>query len=191
MDDVIVPRERLLRHLCRKSKPLRGDRYLLELLTHPNQPIHSSQLKNLFNEQGRGKQEFEDMANFKAGTGINLGYGWCELPIEMTDMRTLTECWIKLRQLAEQEAILEDWNDLARLDEIRDEKQQILDFVRSCVNKNGKIKCLRNKQYDDYRAVLKTLNRTKAEIAKLDPELLAYIEEHLVIGVYCQWKEAM
>lgn len=191
MGDTIAHRERLLRHLCRKSKPLRGERYLLELLSHPNQPIHSSRLKNLFNEQGRGKQEFEDMANFNQESGINIGFGWCELPIEMTDMRTLAECREWLRQLNEEEEQLEEWNDFGRLQDIRDEKQSILAFIHECVTAAGKIKTMRSKQYDDYRAVLKTLNRTVKEIALTEPDLVPYINEHLVIGVYCQWREAM
>lgn len=191
MGDTIVPQQRLLRHLCRKSKPLKGDKILLELVYHPDQLIHSSQLNNLFNEQGRGKQEFADMANPDEESLINIGFGWCELPIEITDKRTLTECRKRLRQLAQEEEELEDWNDFGRLQDIRDEKQQILEFIKLCVSSSGKIKSLFNKQYNDYQAILKTLNRSIEKIGLSEPDLVPYIREHLVIGVYCQWKEAM
>jgi len=187
----IVPKERLLLHLGRIAKPLKGDRQFLELLYHPNQRIHSSQLKNLFNEQGKGTKEFESMADFEEKDGISIGYGWCELPIEITDRHTLHDCWLRLKQLAREEESVEDWNDFGRLQDIRDERQWILDFIKECVTASGKIKCLSNKQYDDYRSVLKTLNRSIRQIAIDEPDLIPYINEHLHIGVYCVWQEAI
>lgn len=191
MSDFIIPRCELLNYLNRKLKKLRGDWLFIELLFHPNQLIHCSRLKNLFNKQARGTQEFEVKENFDEDSGIQVGYGWDEAPIKYLDYRALKECYEELKLLAQEEEVCEDWNDFGRLQDIRDERSKIKEYISECIDAAGKIKDIRNKQHNDYRSVYKTLQRSIDQIRIDLPELIPYIDEHLVIGIYCEWKEAI
>jgi hypothetical protein len=190
LDDSIVPRDRLLEYFNRKPKQLKGDKFLYELVTNANQRIYCSQLRYLFTQQGNGTQEFKSKQNFKEEDGFMLGEGWYERPVEITDKKTLDDCYKRLKQLDREQETIKDWNDYGRLQDIQDERKQILDFIHECTPLlKKKIKVIHNKIHDDYRAIYKAINRSIDLIAIDRPDLIPYIKEHLEIGLFCIWKE--
>lgn len=177
---------RLIHYLSSKAISRKGEKYLLELLSHPDQRIHSSQLRNLYNLPGKSAGELQTLSLPESAlAGIELGY--TEQPIPITDHQTLDACKKRLRRLNELLEQKSEWNDDAAVDELLTEKQTLVDYLLSCLTSTGEIKSLLDQSHADYRALLQAINRCKEQIALEQPDLLPYISQHLVIGIYCIW----
>lgn len=168
----------------------KGLAYLIELVSSPNNLIYSTRLRNLFNLPGKGSEELETAYSREEDkTDLDFSIGEPELPVKATDEQAIIEIKKHLQRLIIQEATAENWNDLARLEEIRDEKDKILEYLKQSLTSRGKIKTINSREQADYRAIYLALQRTIGFIQKDRPDIALIIERHLITGIYFQWKE--
>jgi hypothetical protein len=166
-----------------------GAGLLLELINHPNQPIHASQLRHLHSLPLLDRPEYRSDENsqpYKRKT--RQANPFDESTIRFCDQRTINEIKKRLKQLQIQKAEAKDWNDLAHLEEIYREEQILIDYLKKAFNRNGQPRYLRNKSKDDYSYVKKAISRIIEKIRKLDPKQADLIENHLKTGLCFRWE---
>lgn len=149
-----------------------GARFLIELITHPNQPIHVSELRHL-----HIKPLMEGGHNpFK------------ENSIPYCDRKTLDDVKKRLKKLQIIKHEAKCCNDYARLDDIYTEEEFLIDYVKKAINRNGEPRYLRDTLRDDYSYVKKTIDRTIETIRKIETYQAEFIQNHLKTGLRFEWK---
>jgi len=168
-----------------------GYAFLVELASKPNATIHCSQLRNLYNLPGRGAEEMSIAYKDKEREELNFCISSSPLPIQVIDEQTLQQTKQRLQSLIALEAELLNWNDLARLDEVRSEKEQLVEYLKECLDRKGRIRSLNQTANNDYRMVYRSINRVICKIREIDPELAEEVLKHLETGIYFKWKEVV
>jgi len=72
-----------------------------------------------------------------------------------------------------------------------EEKEKLVEYLKDSVSSHGKIKAINSRTHADYRAVYQAISRTIKEISKVEPDLAAEINQHLITGIYFMWKEVI
>lgn len=167
-----------------------GARFLLELITHPNQPIHATQLRYLHSLPLLDRPEYKPDVNNQTykSSKSNLANPFDETSVRYCDQQTITEIKQRLNKLLAMKDQAKEWNDYGRLEEIYDEEQILVDYLKKAFNRNGQPRYLRNKSKDDYSYVKKNLSRIISRIRQLDPAQAEMIEKHLKTGLRFVWK---
>ena len=183
-----------------------GARFLIELINHPNQPIHVSQLRHLHNLPLMDRPEYRPYeganshkssflrkhessllsSHSRAGGNLNP---FKESSIPYCDKKTLDDVKKRLKRLQIIKHEAKCCNDYARLDDIYTEEEFLIDYLKKAFNRKGEPRYLRDTLRDDYSYVKKSIDRIIDRIRECDPNLSIYIENHLKTGLRFTWKE--
>lgn len=165
-----------------------GAGLLLELITHPNQPIHATQLRHLHSLPLLDRPQYKPNENHRPykskGRPANP---FDESSVRFCDQRTINEIKKRLKQLQIQKAEARDWNDHAHLEEIYKEEEILIDYLKKAFNRYGQPRYLRHQAKDDYSYVKKSISRIIDNIRLLDPKQADLIERHLKTGLSFEW----
>ena len=181
----VSPESQILKNLA-KLEGYYGAKYLTELIYHPNQPIHVTRLRNLFNLPVHSSPEFDSIRADDLPYSANPNP---EQPIERADSIAVKQVKERLLSILDMIDSAREDNDLSRLDELYDERDMLTDWLRQTINIHNRIKKLSDRTAIDYLAVYKNVRKIIDLIAELDPALARHIREHLSTGKCFVWRE--
>jgi len=170
----------------------RGFEYLEELLCHPLKPIMCSHLRQLFQIDPNNSPK-DDFREVEADTIISCPkFPFLPLgqPIEVADKQTIEEVKSRLVDLINEEEDLMQYHDLARLEDVRDEKQALMDYLKKAMTPMQKPKYLHHQQRNDYSAVKKAIQRAISKMQPDFPILAKDLNENLDYGLSVCYKKA-
>jgi hypothetical protein len=195
--DALKPLKELLQAMSDKA----GALFLIELIAHPNQPIHVSQLRYLhslplldrpeyrpYEGNNAHKSSFRRKQESSPLFSHALANPFDETSIRFCDQKTIDQVKKRLSKLQSIKAEAQNWNDYARLEELYREEEFLIEYLKKAFNKNGNPRFLRNRGKDDYSYVKKSIERVIAKIRKLDPALADEIDKHLKTGLRFEWQ---
>lgn len=167
-----------------------GFEYLEELFHHPDQPITSSHLRQLFqiDPNTSGQDEFREVIPETALDCPNFPFLPPAIPIEVADPQTIDDVKQRLIYLINEEAELMQYHDLARLEDVRDEKQALIDYLKRAQSPIQKPRYLYHQQRNDYSAVKQAIQRAIAKLKPDFPELYQDLTTHLEYGLSVCYK---
>jgi hypothetical protein len=101
----------------------------------------------------------------------------------------LRDISIRLNVISEQKAIAHNDGNYALVEDLCDEEEKLLSYVR----KSKAVQFLDDRARKDYHLVLKAIKRVIKKIRTdkdiMDEEVADYIKKHIVTGIYCYWDE--
>ena len=181
----VSPERQILDSLA-KLNDYYGAKYLTELIYHPNQPIHVTRLRNLFNLPVHSSPEFDSKRADNLPYSANPNP---ELPIERADSIAVKQVKERLLCILELIDSARENNDLSALDDLYEERDKLTDWLRQTINIHNRIKNFSDRSAKDYLAVYKNVRKIIDLIAELDPALARHIREHLSTGNCFVWRE--
>lgn len=164
-----------------------GFRYLVTLLQNPGKAFNARHLAH--GEQAASPEYSALSQSSEAERQSQYLYSFTYLPpLAKADARTIREVSARLNFLLEKEALLREANDYAALDDLLDEKDQLIRYLSEVLHKNGKIRNYLDADQKAATAVNKALNRAIARIAACEPELGSELKRciHAWYEVYYQ-----
>lgn len=170
-----------------------GSKYLIELVSHPNQPIHATRLRDLFNcpETTYSIEGIDYAEEPCMRQPIDLPWSVShnfELPVEKADRRYIDEVKRRLLKVLDCLAEAKECNDLGRLEDLYDERDKLTAWLKTAVNIHGRPKYWGDRSAKDYQAVKKNIEKIVAKLEALDPALARYVLQHLRTGQIFVWK---
>ncbi len=148
--------------------------YLLELLRHPGKTRFAGSFLAAANPIEDRYQQLGDLSETER-IEMGLYAQFMPLRIEMTDERTVRDVSARLMLLIEMEATLRTENNLAALDDILTEKQQLQDYLAQVLLPGGRIRCFSEHSRRDMRSVYMAIKRCLEGISALEPSLGEYL----------------
>jgi hypothetical protein len=147
-----------------------GFRYLITLLQNPGKTFIS---RHLAHGEQTPPPEYQSLIESSEAERQNQYlYSFTYLPpLAKADGRTIREVSARLNFLLEKEAMLREANDYATLDDLLDEKEQLIRYLGEVLRKNGKVKNYLDADRKAAAAVNKALSRAITRIADCEPEL--------------------
>jgi len=164
-----------------------GARFLIELITHPNQPIHVSELRHLHSLPLLDAQQYRPQYSRPSLDGGPNPFK--ENSIPYCDKKTLDDVKNRLKKLQIIKHEAKCCNDYARLDDIYTEEEFLIDYLKKAINRKGEPRYLRDTLRNDYSYVKKSISRIIDRMESLDPFFAKKIREHLVTGLRFKWKD--
>lgn len=168
-----------------KFTNMSGADYILAMMEHPLHQFHLSQflysdIKSIYHER-----DFLDDRG-KLFSGISISYDYTQ-DIPSTDMRTLRDISKRLNVIKEKKAFATCSGDYAVIDDLCDEEDKLLLYVRKAMSKLK----LADRARKDYHIVLKSIKRVIVKIRKTfkDEKVADYLSQHIRTGIYCYWDE--
>lgn len=174
-----------------------GAMYLTELIHHPNQPIHATQLRNLFNEPDQAcpldsaqragedyESDFDFIQSVNLPPSVNPGV---ELPIEKADRTAIEQVKKRLVKVLAQIAHARNCHDEAPLEDLYDERDKLLDWLKQTVNRWGRPRFLADNTQKDYQTVRKNINKIIAKLEAVSPQQAEFVRKHLKTGHRFEW----
>jgi hypothetical protein len=168
-----------------KCKKLSGTEYVLAMMKYPLHQYHLSQflysdITSIYSEL----DFLDDSGN--VFSGISLSYDYTQ-DIPATDMRTLRDISKSLNVIKEKKAIATSSGNYAEVDDLCDEEEKLLQYVRQAMSESK----LDDRARKDYHMVLESIRRVIDKIRKKfkDEEVADYLQEHIKTGIYCYWDE--
>lgn len=162
-------------HLIRRN---RGWDYLLELVRHPGKVYDARSLMQV----GQSiPAEYQALAGLDKES-LELQGLYCHdysswLP--MSDRRSIGDVIARLKRLVVLEAEMRVNNNLAALDDVLQEKQQLQEYLGEVLKNDGSIRCFPSNEAQAVKAVNKALRRCIKGIEELDPELGSHFREQV------------
>jgi len=154
-----------------------GVNYLLELLLHPYQSITASSLYALVNHRARIYSLPE--VDFKQENGEGAFHNLITVP--QADGKTLREIKLRVNVINAKIAEAEEWNDLARLEELKLERDSLLDYLKENLNVQAMMKEINDSDYKCADNVYHALQNALNNINKSCPELGKLLYESMQI----------
>jgi len=165
-----------------------GKDYFLELVAHPNQPIHCTRLRHLNAPASIHAAEFKVHSSLRPGF-MDTDHSIPELPIPFTDRTTLEQAKKQYLLYYTRECQARMDNDYAKADECQEEREKYEDYLKKAVTKRGRIRVLQSQTQTDYRIVRANLLRFIGKVRAQNPRYADYISDHLVIGYHLMWRQ--
>jgi len=162
-----------------------GFEYLDELLHHPNQPISCGNLRQLFqiDPNQTSSDDFNETVPNADYLALKFPFLPTERPIEYADEQTIKEVKERMIELINEEAELMQYHDYARLDSVRKEKDDLIDYLKQVLSPMQKPRFLYHQQRNDYSAVKQAIKRALEKIKNDFPVLYIDLETHLKYGL--------
>lgn len=162
-----------------------GVNYFLAMMQHPLHHYHLSQFLYSDITSTYHVYDFLDDSGH-VYSGISLTYDYTQ-DIPATDMRTLRDIHKRLNVIKEQKAIASCSGNYALSDDLCDEEENLLKYVRKAMSETK----LDDRARKDYHIVLDAIKRVIDKIRKKfkDDEVADYLQEHIKTGIYCYWDE--
>lgn len=171
----------------------RGFEYLEELLAHPKRPIYCGELRQLFqiDPYQTAQADFEDVNVCSHQSCHNFPFLPIETPIETADEQTIKQVKQRLLELINEEAELMQYHDLARLEDVRDEKDALVRYLKQALTPMQKPRYLHHQQRNDYSAVKKAIQRAIAKLQPTFPSLANDLKQNLDFGLQVCYKKVV
>ena len=174
---VVVLHDGDIVHEFRKSK---GWIYLLEVLRHPGESRYAYCLmaaQHPIPEEYRFVSDVsENERNAENLYGHHYAHG-----IEMADRQTIKEVSQRLNRVIAIEAELRVNNDLAALEEVLREKEQLSQYLEEIMWRDGRLRYFRDGGRKAVVSVNRALRRALQEIEDVDPPLGRYLRKRVKI----------
>ncbi|MCK9336107.1 MAG: hypothetical protein M0Q99_12440 [Candidatus Cloacimonetes bacterium] len=162
-------------HCFKKSV---GWKYLLEILRNPGRIYNARQLSSTFRKIPERYQYLARQSKTELESS-NLYISPAEMRIAMIDDRGLKEVSKRLNVLIEIEAELRINNDLAALDDVLEEKEQLQQYLQEVLSYTGSIRSFSNSESKAAAAVSKAITRCLDSIHDVEPALAEYLSKHI------------
>ncbi len=143
----------------------KGMGYLVEILEHPYRSISAMELANLEILPDPQHRSIEAGAMEQFGS-----MGMSEKYLK-ADFRTVKEVKARLVQLTELEAELTQWCDLARVEEVRWEREALIEYLGDVLGVNQKLRSFPDTCSRQIEAVNKAICRALQTIGKSDEDI--------------------
>jgi hypothetical protein len=161
------------------SIPLRqtgGTRYLVELLLHPYMSISATALHSLVNNEIVRLGAAWGLQN----EGLFMGDTFQSiLPQPLCDKQAISEVKQKLNLLTVLIAEAEEWNDIARLGELKLERDTLLDYLKESLTLRSSQTASGDLDYKCADAVYQAISRTLNTLEKQYPPLGCLLRKSL------------
>jgi prophage tail gpP-like protein len=162
--------------------------HIQNLAAKPNASIYISDVRHSLYQAAVGSEEFTSQKQYlEPESGMRFGNP--ELPIETVDEKYITSVKKRLVRIQELIAERQEWHDVAALEDLYDEEEQLIARLKQDLTPSGKPRFIISSEQDDYRAVKKAVNNEIKRMRKENRELAEYVQAHIVIGKYCMWNE--
>jgi len=172
---VVVLQDGDIVHEFRKTK---GWVYLLEALRHPGEYRYAYSLRaaeHPIPEEYRFVNNIsEDERNQQ-----NLYVQYHPYSFEMADRQTIKEVSRRLNQVIAIEAELRVNNDIAALEDLLQEKEQLSEYLEEVMRHDGRLRYFNDGGRKAVVAVNKALRRCLMEIEEVDPPLGRYLRKQV------------
>jgi hypothetical protein len=168
---VVVLHDGDIVHEFRKSK---GWIYLLEALRHPGECRYAYSLKTAEHPIPE-EYRFVNNVSENERNAENLYAQHYMRSLEMADRQTVKEVSQRLNRVLAIEAELRMNNDIAALEDLLREKEQLSQYLQEVMGKDGRLRYFKDDGYKAVVSVQKALRRTLQEIEKVDPPLGRYL----------------
>ena len=175
--NVVVLHDGDIVHEFRKSK---GWIYLLEVLRHPGECRYAYSLRAAEHPIPEEYRFANNISNDELSRH-NLYPQHYVRSIEMADRRTIQEVSARLNRLIAIEAELRVNNDIAALEEVLLEKEQLSQYLQEVMSKDGRLRYFRDGGRKAVVSVNKALVRCLKEIEAVDPPLGKYLRKRVRI----------
>jgi tRNA(Ile)-lysidine synthase TilS/MesJ len=162
-----------------------GIAYLIELVMHPGVPVSYQELETALQQPLAGYRRFEGK---EALLQHGLQLQEKPLPYAMTDKQTLGSIKQRLLQIIAELAELEEYNDYSRADDLREEQEALMLYLRQVYRPGGRLRSFSDAATKLKHKILKALRRALADIAGVDVELAAYIRASLELNEYLVYR---
>ena len=182
----------LVNYLATFEKKYIGSRYLIELIANANRPIHSTNLRNVFNYPDVTHLTDEDADEIDYNNKANLFFysvdpQW-ELPIEVADKQAITEVNRRLVKINEVLAHAKQCNNLAEIEDLIDERDKLIEWLQKALNRFNRPRYIQNQANKDYYAVAKSIKLIINKIAESIPDYAEFIKQHYQSGMRFCWR---
>lgn len=164
---------------CHRMRYKRGWAYILALVGHQGLPARAGQLEELYEMSAPGRQT--EFAKEEAGNA-DLHPGEAYLGQPVCDWQTVADIKCRLIVLLEELALAEEFHNDARVDELRDERDQLLQYLQEACGLGGRLRCFPTEERKRRARVAQAISRCLDEMAGLEPELAKYLRLCLVLG---------
>jgi len=162
-------------HTFKLSK---GWKYLLHILSQPGQSVTATQLLSQGNSIPAHYGHLARLSEVHLAT-MQLYTFDLEQPLPLCDRQTIGQVCARMNYLLQKEAELMEYCDLAALEELREEKEQLQHYLSEVLNSRGRIRSSRDKARRDIHSVYVAIGRAIREIAAVEPELGGYLAKHI------------
>jgi len=177
----------LLLYLKSNIKSCCGLAILEELVANPDTSIHCTRLRHLHNPASVHAPEF-DITELALPGYIKTNHSIPELPVEFADSKAVNQVKQAYLRVLESEKQARQDNDLAVVEDCRDEREKLEDYLHKAVSRKGRIRYLQNQAHDDYRVVRSNLMNMLKKVRALNQDYADYIKARLVMGYYFMWR---
>jgi hypothetical protein len=157
--------------------------YLVELLLHPYQGISAVALHALVNHSLPRNNSPVDLG---LETANAIPYFHNLMPMPLADPQTIKDIKLKLNLLTVRIAEADDWNDLSRLEEMKLERDSLLDYLQETLSGQKSQAIFRDMDYKCCDNVYHSLRQLLSLITRESPELGILLKESLQL-----WAELM
>ncbi|MDI3504584.1 MAG: hypothetical protein PWP64_1520 [Candidatus Cloacimonadota bacterium] len=158
-----------------KSK---GWGYLLELLRHPGELRYARTLVAAQHPIPDEYQMLSKLSVEELGT-MNLYPQFDTRRIEMADARCIREVSARLNHLIALEAELRQHNNPAALEDLLTEKDKLSEYLYEVLRRDRRLRYFADNSDKATNSVNKALRRCLDGIAAVDPQLGAYLKQHV------------
>jgi|LSQX01.1.fsa_nt_gb hypothetical protein len=164
----------------------KGWSQLLELLRNPEKVYPFKSFVTSNSQQETMNHVFGDLlASSNEGPGISiLGANDADL---FCDPRTLREVKERLVVLIQHEAELRISNDYSALDELIEEKEMLIQYLKEVLTPRGNIRVNNSETLTLKKTVGRRLIRVIEEIGTVFPDLASILNRQIVRGTYFQY----
>ncbi|GEM_PF-1463813 len=154
----------------------KGVRYLVELLLHPYMGISATALHSLVNHEPARYPFYPGQAE----DGVPAGDSFQSiLPQPLCDPATVSQVRQKLNLLTVLIAEAEEWNDLARLEEMKLERDALLDYLKESLSLRQSRLAAGDQDYRCADSVYHAITHTLGNLEKQCPALGALLRRSL------------
>ena len=172
---VVVLQDGDIVHEFRKTK---GWKYLLEALRHPGERRYAYSLSTAEHPVPEEYRYCNKLSEDERNQ-LNLYARHYTRSIEMADRRTIREVSQRLNRLIAIEAELRINNDIAALEEVLLEKEQLCEYLQEVMGKDGRLRHFKDSGYKAVASVNKALRRCLMQIEEVDPPLGRYLRKRV------------
>ncbi len=172
---VVVLHDGDIVHEFRKS---RGWVYLLEALRNPGVFRYAYSLKAAEHPIPEEYRYVNDISENERNEQ-NLYVQYCTRSIEMADRQTIKEVSRRLNRVIAIEAELRANNDIAALEEVLREKEQLSQYLQEVMGKDGRLRYFKDGGRKAVVSVNRAMRRALKEIEEVDPPLGRYLRKQV------------
>ncbi|HPS40225.1 MAG TPA: hypothetical protein PL124_12470 [Candidatus Cloacimonadota bacterium] len=178
----------LLLKASKEHKGLNGFKYIVEMWTHSGNPIPSTQLYTL-DHAPRYTYVHDSMGtDYHANLDMYV-YTNPEQPFPIIDEKTKMEALGLRNAIIYNLQIATENNDYAMMEYYQDQLDILDAYLHSSLDRRGNIRIVNRLSRNHASLIRHAVNKVLAAIKPKYPELVQYLNAHLVIGNACYFSE--